>query len=281
MQIDLEAAAEKMEAVKPRMVMVGANIFLFPYPLEELAEAARRVGAVLVYDAAMVLGLILGGHFQNPLAGGANVVTASTHKTFPGPQGGILFGKGEFGDRIEEASRSCFSNFHPHRILGVAVALAEMEAFGDTYAAQTVANAKTLASALCAKGMDVLCEGSGFTQTHQVVADCSAIGGAEKASAVLSQANIITSPFQIPRDDGTDNVSGLVLGTAEVTRLGMGESEMVEIARCIHRMVTGKSAPHRARAEVAELREPFQKIDYCFDEERQAYEYFGTEAGKT
>ncbi len=273
MQIDLDATVAKINEVKPRIVMVGANIFLFPYPLAELVEATRRSGAILVYDAAMVLGLIIGKCFQNPLAAGVDVLTASTHKTFPGPQGGILLGKEEFAEGIVKASRASFSNFHPHRIPGLAMALAEMDTFGQEYAAQIVANARALASALCAGGIPVLCEEVGFTETHQIVVDCASIGGAARATDLLSGANIITSPFQIPRDDGTDDVSGLVLGTAEVTRLGMREPEMAEIARAMGNVLHGRQAPGGAGADVENLRKPFQEIHYCFDRGEKAYAF--------
>ncbi len=70
--------------------MFGASLFLFPHPVEEAREVCDEVGASIVYDAAHVLGLIAGGQFQDPLSEGADVVTGSTHKTFPGPQGGII-----------------------------------------------------------------------------------------------------------------------------------------------------------------------------------------------
>lgn len=271
MQIDLDATVARIEEVKPRIVMVGANIFLFPYPLAELVEATERSGAVLVYDAAMVLGLILGRCFQDPLKAGVGVVTASTHKTFPGPQGGVLLGKDEFAERIVTASRASFSSFHPQRIPGLAMALAEMDTFGQEYAAQILANAKALATALCAGGIPVLCEEIGFTETHQVVIDCASIGGAARATDLLSGASIISSPFQIPRDNGSSDVSGLVLGTAEVTRLGMREPEMAEIARAMGNVLHGRQTPQGAGADVEDLRRSFQEIHFCFDEGKPAY----------
>ncbi|MDP6779501.1 MAG: beta-eliminating lyase-related protein [Candidatus Latescibacteria bacterium] len=275
MRIDLDATVAQIEEVRPRIVMVGANIFLFPYPLAELVEATRRCGGILVYDAAMVLGLIAGGAFQNPLAAGAGVLTASTHKTFPGPQGGIVLGDSELEERIVHARRTSFSNFHPQRIVSLAMALTEIDTFGEAYAAQTVANAKALAASLHAGGLPVLCEEVGFTETHQVIVDCASIGGAAGATQRLSEANIISSPHPIPRDDGTDEVSGLILGTAEVTRLGMGEVDMAQVAQRISDVVLGRRSPKDVKREVEQLRESFQEIHYSFDEGQGAYAYFG------
>ncbi|MBS7605535.1 serine hydroxymethyltransferase, partial [Candidatus Bathyarchaeota archaeon] len=90
MNIDSGKSAEIIRAAKPGIVTLGGSLFLFPHPVKELSEVAHEVGAYLVYDAAHVLGLIAGGEFQDPLREGADFVTASTHKTFPGPQGGVI-----------------------------------------------------------------------------------------------------------------------------------------------------------------------------------------------
>src|SRR5512136_1028171 len=89
--IDAEKSAYVIRAAQPGIVTFGGSLFLFPHPIKELKDVAREVGAYVVYDAAHVLGLIAGGEFQDPLREGADFVTASTHKTFPGPQGGLVF----------------------------------------------------------------------------------------------------------------------------------------------------------------------------------------------
>lgn len=72
---------------KPKLILFGGSLFLFPHPINEAKkEAAQEVGAKIMYDAVYVLGLIAGGRFQNPLKEGADLISASTHKTFPGPQ---------------------------------------------------------------------------------------------------------------------------------------------------------------------------------------------------
>ncbi len=86
MNIDVDKAVKLIEEVKPKFIVLGGSVYLFPHPVKELADAAHSVGAKLVYDAAHVLGLIAGKRWRHPIEHGADVVTASTHKTFPGPQ---------------------------------------------------------------------------------------------------------------------------------------------------------------------------------------------------
>jgi glycine hydroxymethyltransferase len=90
MNIDPDKSAIIIRATKPGIVTFGGSLFQFPHPVKELKDVAKEVGAYIVFDAAHVLGLIAGGAFQDPLKEGADFVTASTHKTFPSPQGGLV-----------------------------------------------------------------------------------------------------------------------------------------------------------------------------------------------
>ena len=95
MEPDVDRSAEMIREVEPSVALFGQSVFLFPTPLEELAEAAHEVGATVMYDAAHVMGLVAGGQFQDPLREGADVMTGSSHKTFPGPQGGFVISDSE------------------------------------------------------------------------------------------------------------------------------------------------------------------------------------------
>ncbi len=275
MNIDVDRAEKKIREVEPRIVLFGASMFLFPHPVRELSEAAKEVGAVVMYDAAHVLGLIAGGRFQQPLEEGADVVSASRHKTFPGPQGGLILAREELGSRL---SRAVFpglvSNHHLHHLAGYAVALAEMLEFGESYAEQVVRNSKALAGALAEQGFRVLCEHKGFTESHQVVVDVSAQGGGARVAERLERANIILNKNLLPWDDvhRSANPSGIRIGTQEVTRLGMKEAEMEHIAELIARVVRGESTG-KVREEVADLRRSFNRVHYSFDCDASAYGY--------
>ena len=118
-----------------------------------------------------------------------------------------------------------------------------------------------------------MCERTGFTQTHQVLLDCSSFGGAYNARQLLLQANIIAAPCRIPNDDGTGQRNGLVVGTQEITRVGMREQEMADVSRFIEDALTQKKTSEEIRMAVKEFRKPFQNIHYSFDE-GDAYRYF-------
>jgi glycine hydroxymethyltransferase len=255
--------------VEPRIVLLGGSLFLFPHPVREAADAAREVGATLVYDGAHVLGLIAGKQFQDPLREGAEVVTGSTHKTFPGPQGAIIMCKEELSDRIDEAVfPGNVSNHHLHHLAGLGVSLAEMIEFGEEYASAVIANAKSLAQALYERGFDVLCEPYGFTESHQVAVDVTKVGGSISAATRLEEANIIINKNLLPGDavSATVEPSGIRIGTQELTRIGMGVSEMDAIADFFKRIVLDSEPPESVRNDVIELKGGYQKVCYCFDD---------------
>ena len=278
MNIDVEATAKKIAEVKPKLVMFGGSLFLFPHPVKELSEVAKEHGAHVAYDAAHVIGLIGGGQFQDPLREGADVITCSTHKTLPGPQHGMILCKKELADPINRGVfPSMVSNHHLHAVAGLSVALAEMLEFGEEDTAQIVKNAKALGKALYDREIAVLCPDQGFTASHTLAIDVTKYGDGGVLERKLEQANVVLNRELLPWDprEGRHfrNPGGLRLGTSEVTRLGMEESEMEEIAEFIKRIIVDGDETKRVAADVAEFRRDYQKVHYCFESATQAYEY--------
>ncbi len=272
MNIDSDAMVTAIYKERPKIVLFGASVFLFPHPVKEAYDAARDVGAAIVYDSAHVLGLIAGEQFQDPLREGVDVMTGSTHKTFPGPQGGIIFSTRALADAIDEAVfPGTVSNHHLHHVAGLAVTLVEMLEFGKIYAQQTIKNAKTLGAALYDTGFNVLCPEKEFTESHQIVLD---VGRASAKAVALEEANIITNKNLLPWDDhnAPENPSGLRLGTQELTRLGMKESEMKVVAGLVARVLNGE-APEKVKKDVVEFKNNYQEVDYCFSHELGAYQF--------
>ncbi|HIC99627.1 MAG TPA: serine hydroxymethyltransferase [Pyrodictiaceae archaeon] len=267
--IDVDKAIKLIESTRPSFVVLGASLYLFPHPVKEIAEAAHAVEAKLVYDAAHVLGLIVGKRWRNPLDHGADVLTSSTHKTFPGPQGGIIATRDEL--LFKEIGKTIFpqfvSNHHLHRLPALAVTAVEMKYFGEAYADQVVKNAKALAEALASEGFKVLGEQLGYTRSHQVVIDVKALGGGDKAAKMLEEANIIVNKNLLPYDppDAIKNPSGLRLGVQEMTRWGMKEDDMREIAKFFRQVLIEKIDPAKVRDKVIEFRRSFVKVHYTFD----------------
>ena len=275
MNIDVDKSIEKIKKEKPKLLLFGGSVFLFPHPVKELKEVADEVGARIAYDAAHVLGLIAGKQFQLPFEEGVDVITSSRHKTFPGPQGGIILSKKEFEKKIKNAVfPGVVSNHHLHHLAGLAITLAEMLEFGEAYAKQTIKNAKALAQALYDHGFNVLCEHKGFTASHQVVVDVSEVGGGTWVAETLEKANIIINKNLLPWDDvhHPDNPSGIRLGTQELTRLGMRESEMQEIANFFKKLILDREKVNKVKEEVIELRKEFKEIKFCFGDGK-AYKY--------
>ncbi len=272
--IDVDRAIKMIEEVKPKFIVLGGSVYIFPHPVKELAEVAHSVGARLVYDAAHVLGLIAGRKWRNPLEHGADVVTSSTHKTFPGPQGGVILTNDEaiYKDVAKIVFPRFVSNHHLHRLPALAITAIEMKYFGETYADQIVRNAKKLAEALCERGFKVLAEHLGFTRSHQVLIDVRNLGGGAKTATLLEDANIIVNKNLLPYDppDAIKDPSGLRIGVQEMTRFGMRESDMEVIADFMKQVLIDKRDPKEVRSKVIEFRKQFQKIHYTFDVDPKA-----------
>ena len=283
LSIDVDKTKQRVEKLVgegtlPKLVMFGASVFPFPHPVKELAEVFHDVGATVGYDAAHVAGLIAGGCFQDPLREGADVMSLSTHKTLFGPQHGGVVSWEKYADRIKRAAfPGMVSNHHLHAVAGVAVACAEMLEFGKEYTRQVVKNAKALGQALYERGLDVLAEHKGFTESHVVLIDTTKYGDGGTIEGELEKANVIINrnllPWDIKEGRHFEHPGGIRLGTSEVTRLGMRENEMAEIADFIKRVIVDKEDVKMVAKDVAEFRKDFQKVHYCFEDATEAYEY--------
>ncbi len=279
MEPDIDGSCALIRELKPKITLVGQSVFLFPTPLKELAEAAHEVGSTVMYDGAHVLGLIAGGVFQDPLREGADIMTGSSHKTFPGPQGGFLLSSNEDTTFQRKLNNAMFpgvcSSYHLHHVAGKVVALAEFEAFGTNYAQDIVKNAQAFAQALAAEGFDVLAESRGYTASHQVLTRHGEIdsGAGASAAALLEKAGIITNMNMLPGDTKAMTPSGLRLGVQELTRVGMGPREMEEVASFYSRVLLKQEDAATVKHDVSHLKSEFQHVQYCFDsEDSLAYE---------
>ena len=282
MNIDPDKSAVIIRAARPGIVTFGGSLFLFPHPLRELREVAREVGAHVVYDAAHVLGLMAGGQFQDPLREGADFITASTHKTFPGPQGGLVFAN--LGDEKTEAGiksvqRAIFplttSNTHLARLPATAIAALEMKVFGAQLAKQTVKNAQVAGEYLFENGVEVLGENNGFTKSHQIAVDVRKHGGGKEVAERLEEANIIVNKNLLPYDDPYDkeNPSGIRIGFQEVTRRGFKESDIKCLCDLMIDVIEGRKEPSKVRGDTIALRQNFKEIKYGFQSINEAVKF--------
>ena len=283
MNIDVDATEKKIqklaqEGKKPTLAMFGGSVLPFPHPVRELTTIFQQHDSKICFDAAHVAGLVAGGQFQDPLHEGADAMTASTHKTLPGPQGGVILSKSENGEKIKKSTfPGNVSNHHLHHLAGKAIMFAEMLAFGKEYASQIVKNSQALAQALHERGFQVLGEKKGFTKSHLLVADITKYGDGKTIEKKLEDANIILNrnllPYDIKAGRHFEAPGGIRAGVSEVTRLGMKESDMVEIADLMTRVVVKGEDSRRVADDVAEFRKGFQRVQYAFESSKDAYAY--------
>jgi len=267
--IDIDKAVKMIEEVRPKFVTLGASVYLFPHPTKEISDAAHAVGAKVVHDVAHVLGLIAGNRWPNPIHEGADVATSSTHKTFPGPQGGVIFTNDD--EMYKQVSKYVFpwfvSNHHLHRLPATAVTAIEMIYFGEEYADQIIRNSIAFAEALAMEGFKVLAEQLGYTRSHTIVVDVRQHGGGAKVAKALEDANIIVNKNLLPWDppEAVRDPSGIRLGTQEMTRFGMREEDFRYLARLIREVVIDGKDPREVKKKIIEFRKNFLEVKYTFE----------------
>ena len=275
-RIDVHRTLQLVERHRPQLVIFGKSMVLYPEPVREIAEfvADWPDRPLLMYDMAHVLGLV-GPHFQEPFREGADLVTGSTHKTFFGPQRGIVasnMSEGSFHrglwEKIEsEAFPGAVSNHHLGTLLGLLGATYEMLAFRDEYQRQVLANARALAGALADNGIAVQGDASlGYTQTHQVIIAVGRAAGPEMARR-LEDSHLIANYQALPGDASFSDCSGIRLGVQEMTRFGLREADCGRLASLMADVILRDAG--RA-AEVTAFRQDFLEMGYCFSRERAA-----------
>jgi aminomethyltransferase len=270
-QMDLAASQDLIARYQPELIILGKSMALYKEPVAELRGIIDEVSPAtfLLYDMAHVLGLA-GPHYQDPFAEGADLITASTHKTFFGTQRGIVAVDFQPGRQLqrelwEAIDRRSFpgslSNHHLGTLLGLLLAAFEMNAFKDNYQPKVIANARAFAAALKNCGFDVAGDPHrGYTETHQVIIKVG--HGSGPQAARLLEANHIICNFQaIPEDEGFTAAGGLRLGVAEMTRFGMDEPAFETLAQLMAEILIHG---HSVGRQVQTLRHGFLEMDYCF-----------------
>ncbi|MGH7163389.1 MAG: serine hydroxymethyltransferase [Planctomycetota bacterium] len=265
--LDVEGARALLRRERPRLVVLGRSLFLFPEPVADLRPVCDEVGASIVYDASHVLGLIAGGEFQDPLAEGADVLTASTHKTYFGPQRGLVIARNKSDEFWKPIDRAVFpgvtSNHHLFTLPALYAASLEMREFGGDYARSVVANARAFAHGLHRRGFNVAAAALGYTSSHQVAVDVGDLGGGQSVARRLCENGVICNMNLLPGEPRKNarNPRGLRFGVQEMTRFGMGVDAMDRIAQIVHDCLVGGKA---VSGECRRLREEHPEIRYAF-----------------
>jgi len=264
--IDVQATLQLIEQKRPRIVILGSSNFLFPHPVAELARFLKQFPeTLLVYDASHVLGLMAGGCFQDPLREGAEVVFGSTHKTFPGPQGGILFtNRADLIEKISEAAYpGLVTNHHLFRIPALALTLLEMKEWGKAYAEQIIQNAQALGIALEMEGVPCVKVEGRFSQSHTILVCVRHFGSGMAMAERLEEAGIITTAAHLPEYWGGE---GIRIGVQEITRLGAKEEEMIQVAHWISQVLNGAQIPAEISIQTASFAKNLGPVRFTWEQ---------------
>jgi glycine hydroxymethyltransferase len=259
-RIDFDQVARLAREHKPRLVVAGASAYAREIDFATFAQICKDVGALLMVDMAHIAGLVAADQHMSPVPF-AEFVTSTTHKTLRGPRGGFVLCKQEWAQKINS---SVFPGIQGgplmHVIAAKAVAFAEaLRPEFKTYAAQTVANARTLAHELARLGFRIV---SGGTDNHLLLVDVASRGVTGKAAEeALDHAGITVNKNKIPFDTRPPvDPSGIRIGTPALTTRGMREPEMRRIATWIGTVLgapTDQAIAQRVRGEVRELCQQF------------------------
>lgn len=271
-KIDVPAALKLIDEYRPEFIIFGKSMVIHKEPVAEIRQFldTQAIKSVVMYDMAHVLGLI-GPHFQQPFAEGADIVTGSTHKTFFGTQRGVVGSNFKENEELytlwEALDRRTFpgsvSNHHLGTLLGLLMAAYEMNYFKDEYQPKVIANAKSFARALKDCGLDVAGDPAiDFTETHQVIVHVGYSRGPEIARNL--EANNIICNYQASTDEEGFTASGaLRMGVSEMTRFGMEEKDFQLLADLIKEVVINNV---NVVAKVKNLREKCSTLKFCFSD---------------
>ena len=271
-KIDVEETKKVIDEYRPEFIIFGKSMVIHKEPVAEIRKYVDDMGleTTIMYDMAHVLG-IAGDYFQKPFEEGAEIVTGSTHKTFFGPQRGLVamnykedelkYGLWETVER--RAFPGSVSNHHLGTQLGLYMAALEMNEFKDAYQKAIITNAKGFAKALKAEGLNVCGDpANDYTETHQVLVSVGYGEGPEIAER-LERNNIVVNYQATPDEEGFTASGALRMGVSEMVRFGFGEEEFKKLASimadCILRNKDVKD-------EVAKFRSGYTKMHYCFDD---------------
>jgi glycine hydroxymethyltransferase len=253
-RIDLDQVRDLALEHRPKIIVTGATAYpriIDPRPFKAIADEA---GALFMFDAAHIAGLVAGGQHPNPMEHGADIMTFTTHKTLRGPRGGAILCTEALAESIDKAIFPGLQGGPLDHVIaakGIAFAEAMTPEFKE-YAAQVVANAAALAEALAGHGLRLV---SGGTDNHLMLVDLRSFDpdlSGKKARLALDRAGISLNENTVPDDPRPPYItSGLRIGTPAVTTQGMGIAEMATIASLIHRVLVGRDDD----AEIAAVRD--------------------------
>lgn len=257
-RLNYNEISKKLKREKPKLIVAGTSAYSRKIDFKEFKKVADKIGAYLMVDMAHIAGLVAAGVHASPFKY-ADIVTTTTHKTLRGPRGALIFYKKELESKINKA---VFPGGQggPHdqqtAAIGVALYEASQKSF-KKYAKQIIKNSKTLSGELMKRGWRIV---SGGTDNHLFLVDVWKEGVSGKdAEKKLAQAGIIVNRNGIPYDSRSPfNPSGIRIGAAAVTTLGMKEKEMKMIAGWVSALLRNEVSSSNVGKEVGKFIKRFK-----------------------
>ncbi|MDM4721522.1 serine hydroxymethyltransferase [Micromonospora sp. WMMA1363] len=256
--IDYERLADQLRREPVDAIYLDASSVLRLPDARALRAAAPDT--LLFLDASHLMGLLPAAPQTTVLDGGFDTIQGSTHKTLPGPQKGLMVTNRE-DLAVKVAARIPYtaSSSHAANVGALAITLEELLPCRIQYAHQIVANARELAGRLAERGFGVAGEAFGWTDTHQVWLDIPAEVGPHRWGRLLTHANVRSTTVPLPSSNG---LPALRLGTQELTRMGMKEQEMGEVASILDRILLRGEDPDSVADSVAALVAKFPDVKF-------------------
>lgn len=231
-RLDTARAVDLIEQSRPRLVVLGRSIMIKADDIAPVVQAARAVGAKTLFDASHVLGLIAGGVYPNPFDAGVDLISSSTYKTFPGRPQGLVLGRDprDAQPLHDLLDTRLLANYDAGRLPSLLVTLTEAQANGAEYAAKIIANSAALDRSLQIAGLPTLAATNGEVHTHQILLPLSKNADPRAVMSGLQGHGILIGTCVDPALAGHH---ALRLGTQFITRQGLEETHMPEVARLL------------------------------------------------
>ncbi len=260
LNFNVSETAKLFKSSKAKALYIDVSVHINPINIRELRGALGKK-ALIIFDASHSLGLILGGSFQSPFKEGADVVCGNTHKTFGGPQRGIILFKDKgLGEKADWAIKTTYvSSVHPAELIALCISILEYEKYGKRYSKQVIRNSQALTKAFEKLGYEVRRKPDGsLTENEQVHLFLDKHGKRLDLYKNLVNNNISTNFMQI-----LGGRTFARIGTQEITRRGMCEGDMSTVAFLVTQALKGIDV----KDKVLRFNKKFPNIYFSFDQD--------------
>lgn len=262
--VDLDRLRADALRLRPKLISIGGSLNLFAHPIREIRAIADEVGALVLFDAAHMSGMIAGHGWQQPLEEGAHLMTMSTYKSLGGPPSGLIVtNDADIARRLDAiAYPGLTANFDAAKSASLAITLLDWKAHGRAYAQMMAETAKALGETLAERQVPVFARDRGITTSHQFAIEAAPYGGGQAAAKTLRQVNILSCGIGLPLPEVAGDVNGLRLGTPEIVRFGMMPADMPELAGYIAEGLSGSRPAAAVAKDVTAFRGRFKNLHF-------------------